>query len=69
MSDLSIELYWELGNKELKFGKYLTDHEIKITLFPSDLYFANKAVPASHSTSFNNCVVGDCLHIHASCKC
>jgi organic hydroperoxide reductase OsmC/OhrA len=30
MSDLSIELYWELGNKELKFGKYLTDHEIKI---------------------------------------
>ena len=30
MTDLSIELYWELGNKELKFGKYLTDHEIKI---------------------------------------
>ena len=30
MSDLSIELNWELGDHELSFGKYLTDHKIKI---------------------------------------
>ena len=30
MSDLSIELNWELGDHELTFGKYLTDHKIKI---------------------------------------
>ena len=30
MSDLNIELNWELGDHELSFGKYLTDHKIKI---------------------------------------
>tara|TARA_B100001123_G_C15185353_1_gene977062 strand:+ start:165 stop:614 length:450 start_codon:yes stop_codon:yes gene_type:complete len=30
MSDLTIELNWELGAYELTHGKYLTDHTIKI---------------------------------------
>ncbi len=30
MDDLTIELNWELGNYELAYGKYLTDHKIKI---------------------------------------
>ena len=30
MSDLSIELKWELGEHEFSSGKYLTDHRIKI---------------------------------------
>ncbi len=30
MSDLTIELNWELGEHELTHGKYLTDHTIKI---------------------------------------
>jgi len=30
MNDLIIELNWELGNEEFVFGKYLTDHKIKI---------------------------------------
>ena len=30
MSDLTVELNWELGNYELTHGKYLTDHTIKI---------------------------------------
>ena len=30
MSNLTIELNWELGNYELAYGKYLTDHKIKI---------------------------------------
>ena len=30
MNNLTIELNWELGNGELVYGKYLTDHKIKI---------------------------------------
>ena len=30
MGDLTIELNWELGEHELAYGKYLTDHTIKI---------------------------------------
>ena len=30
MNNLTIELNWELGNNELAYGKYLTDHKIKI---------------------------------------
>ena len=30
MSDLAVELNWELGNYELTHGKYITDHKIKI---------------------------------------
>ena len=30
MSDLTIELNWELGEHELAYGKYLADHTIKI---------------------------------------
>lgn len=30
MNNLTIELNWELGNYELAYGKYLTDHKIKI---------------------------------------
>ena len=30
MNNLFIELNWELGNYELAYGKYLTDHKIKI---------------------------------------
>ena len=30
MENLSIELHWDLGNKELSDGKYITDHKIKI---------------------------------------
>ncbi|PPR47957.1 MAG: hypothetical protein CFH19_00045 [Alphaproteobacteria bacterium MarineAlpha5_Bin9] len=30
MSNLTIELIWELGNHKLAYGKYLTDHKIKI---------------------------------------
>jgi len=30
MSNFTIELNWELGNYELAYGKYLTDHKIKI---------------------------------------
>ena len=30
MGDLTIELNWELGVHELAYGKYLTDHTIKI---------------------------------------
>tara|TARA_B100000965_G_C19066044_1_gene529944 strand:- start:20 stop:469 length:450 start_codon:yes stop_codon:yes gene_type:complete len=30
MSNLTIELNWELGNYQLTFGKYLTDHTIKV---------------------------------------
>ena len=30
MENLSIELNWDLGNDELSYGKYKTDHKIKI---------------------------------------
>ena len=30
MNNLTIELNWELGNYELVYGKYITDHKIKI---------------------------------------
>ena len=30
MNNLSIELNWVLGNGELSFGKYSTDHKIKV---------------------------------------
>ena len=30
MNHLNIELQWSLGNGELSFGKYKTDHKIKI---------------------------------------
>ena len=30
MSNLSIELNWELGNHELSLGKYKSDHTIKV---------------------------------------
>ena len=30
MTNLSIELNWSLGNKELIYGKYDTDHKIKV---------------------------------------
>ena len=30
MESLSIELNWDLGNDELSYGKYKTDHKIKI---------------------------------------
>ena len=30
MNNLTIEINWELGNYELAYGKYLTDHTIKI---------------------------------------
>ena len=30
MSNLTIELNWELGSHQLTFGKYLTDHTIKV---------------------------------------
>ena len=30
MKNLSIELNWVLGNEELIYGKYSTDHKIKI---------------------------------------
>ena len=30
MKNLSIELNWTLGNGELNYGKYNTDHKIKI---------------------------------------
>ena len=30
MNNLSIELNWILGDGELSFGKYSTDHKIKV---------------------------------------
>ena len=31
MNNLSIELNWTIGDGELSFGKYSTDHTIKVT--------------------------------------
>ena len=31
MNNLSIELNWTIGDGELSFGKYSTDHKIKVT--------------------------------------
>ena len=30
MNNLTIEINWELGDRELIFGKYIRDHTIKI---------------------------------------
>ena len=50
MKNLSIELNWTLGNGELNYGKYNTDHKIKI----NDEILLNASSAAEYGGSPNN---------------
>ena len=50
MKNLSIELNWVLGNGELSYGKYNTDHQIKI----NDEILLNAGSAAEYGGSPNN---------------
>ena len=50
MQNLSIELNWALGNGELNYGKYSTDHKIKI----NDEILLNASSAAEYGGSPNN---------------
>ncbi len=50
MKNLSIELNWVLGNGELSYGKYNTDHKIKI----NDEILLNAGSAAEYGGSPNN---------------
>ena len=50
MKNLSIELNWALGNGELNYGKYSTDHKIKI----NDEILLNAGSAAEYGGSPNN---------------
>ena len=50
MKNLSIELNWALGNGELNYGKYSTDHKIKI----NDEILLNASSAAEYGGSPNN---------------
>ena len=50
MKNLSIELNWVLGNKELIYGKYNTDHKIKI----NDEILLNAGSAAEYGGNPNN---------------
>ena len=50
MNNLSIELNWGLGNGELSYGKYSTDHKIKI----NDEILLNAGSAAEYGGSSNN---------------
>ena len=50
MKNLSIELNWALGNRELNYGKYNTDHKIKI----NDDILLNAGSAAEYGGSPNN---------------
>ena len=50
MKNLSIELNWTLGNGELSYGKYSTDHKIKI----NDEILLNAGSAAEYGGSPNN---------------
>ena len=50
MKNLSIELNWALGNGELNYGKYSTDHKIKI----NDEISLNAGSAAEYGGSPNN---------------
>ena len=50
MKNLSIELNWALGNGELNYGKYNTDHKIKI----NDDILLNAGSAAEYGGSPNN---------------
>ena len=50
MKNLSIELNWALGNGELNYGKYTTDHKIKI----NDAILLNAGSATEYGGSPNN---------------
>ena len=50
MKNLSIELNWALGNGELNYGKYSTDHKIKI----NDEILLNAGSASEYGGSPNN---------------
>ena len=50
MKNLSIELNWALGNGELNYGKYSTDHKIKI----NDEILLNAGSAVEYGGSPNN---------------
>ena len=50
MKNLSIELNWDIGNGELSYGKYNTDHKIKI----NDEILLNAGSAAKYGGNPNN---------------
>ena len=45
----SIELKWDLGDQKLEFGKYLTDHTVKLN--------ENVSIDAGSSPDYGGCLL------------